>query len=147
MRLTEAFCWCLAQQSFSIGCCWTDFSQHLIRIFAQNGFRPNRGTTTQILALRRVLEEWRIRQPSLICIFVDITKAFDSVSREVPFSPEGSWLRSSFYWRGTFSNWPARGHSRLFSELFGLCWRSQHFLATVFNDVHRSRPTHQLNSV
>ena len=48
----------------------------------QNGFRPRRGTATQILALRRVLEESRIRQSSLICVFVDFRKAFDSVSRE-----------------------------------------------------------------
>ena len=48
----------------------------------QNGFRSNRRTTTQILALRRRLEESRIRQSSLICIVVDFRKALDSVSRE-----------------------------------------------------------------
>ena len=50
----------------------------------QNGFRPTRGTITQILALRRVLEESCIRQSSLICISVDFRKAFDSASREAP---------------------------------------------------------------
>ena len=47
----------------------------------QNGFRPHRGTATQILALRRVIEEARTRQATLICVFVDFRKAFDSVSR------------------------------------------------------------------
>ena len=47
----------------------------------QNVFRPYRSTATQILALRRVIEEARIFQSSLICVFVDFQKAFDSVSR------------------------------------------------------------------
>jgi hypothetical protein len=52
----------------------------------QNGFRPNRGTVPQILALRRVLEEARIHQVDLVCVFVDFRKAFDTVSRRaIPF--------------------------------------------------------------
>ena len=47
----------------------------------QNGFRPNRGTVAQILALRRVIEEARTRQSNLIVVFVDFKKAFDSVAR------------------------------------------------------------------
>uniref|UniRef100_A0A1I8IR39 Endo/exonuclease/phosphatase domain-containing protein n=1 Tax=Macrostomum lignano TaxID=282301 RepID=A0A1I8IR39_9PLAT len=47
----------------------------------QNGFRPHRGTATQILALRRTIEEARTRQATLICVFVDFRKAFDSVAR------------------------------------------------------------------
>jgi exonuclease III len=47
----------------------------------QNGFRPHRGTTTHILALRRVLEEARLHKTSLVCVFVDFRKAFDSISR------------------------------------------------------------------
>ena len=49
--------------------------------YEQNGFRPSRGTVTQILALRRIIEEARIRQSNLVCVFVDFSKAFDSVSR------------------------------------------------------------------
>uniref|UniRef100_A0A1I8JIM6 Reverse transcriptase domain-containing protein n=2 Tax=Macrostomum lignano TaxID=282301 RepID=A0A1I8JIM6_9PLAT len=49
----------------------------------QNGFRPGRGTVTQILALRRILEEASIHQSTIICIFVDFLKTFDSVSRRV----------------------------------------------------------------
>jgi hypothetical protein len=47
----------------------------------QNGFRPHRGTVTQILALRRVIEEARVHQSSLVVVFVDFRKAFDSVAR------------------------------------------------------------------
>uniref|UniRef100_A0A1I8J6L8 Reverse transcriptase domain-containing protein n=1 Tax=Macrostomum lignano TaxID=282301 RepID=A0A1I8J6L8_9PLAT len=47
---------------------------------------PQRGTLTQILALRRVIEEARIRQSTLIIVFVDFRKAFDSVLRAaLPF--------------------------------------------------------------
>ena len=47
----------------------------------QNGFRLHRGTVSHILTLRRVMEEARLHQTSLICVFVDFRKAFDSVSR------------------------------------------------------------------
>ena len=49
--------------------------------YEQNGFRPNRGTATQILALRRIIEEVNIHQTDLVCVFVDFQRAFDSVSR------------------------------------------------------------------
>lgn len=48
----------------------------------QNGFRPRRGTASQILALRRIIEEARIHQADLVCVFVDFSKAFDSVARD-----------------------------------------------------------------
>jgi hypothetical protein len=47
----------------------------------QNGFRPRRGTVTQILCLRRIIEETKIRQANIVCVFVDFHKAFDSVAR------------------------------------------------------------------
>ena len=46
----------------------------------QNGFRPRRSTVTQILSLRRIIEESRIHKVNLVCIFVDFHKAFDSVA-------------------------------------------------------------------
>lgn len=49
--------------------------------YEQNGFRPHRGTVTQILALRRIIEEARVHQSSLVVVFVDFRKAFDSVAR------------------------------------------------------------------
>ena len=48
----------------------------------QNGFRPHRSTVTQILSLRRIIEEAKIRQANLVCVFVDFHKAFDSVARD-----------------------------------------------------------------
>jgi hypothetical protein len=48
----------------------------------QNGFRPSRTTIEPILALRRLIEELSCRKGSrLAAIFVDFTKAFDSVDR------------------------------------------------------------------
>ena len=43
----------------------------------QNGFRRNRSTTSQILTIRRILEGVRAKN----LIFVDFTKAFDSIHR------------------------------------------------------------------
>jgi len=51
----------------------------------QNGFRRGRGTLSQILAIRRILEEMRkLNKDAFIC-FVDFKKAFDSISREKMF--------------------------------------------------------------
>lgn len=51
----------------------------------QNGFRSGRSTLTQILALRRILEEARNFNLEAILVFVDFKKAFDSVDREKMF--------------------------------------------------------------
>lgn len=51
----------------------------------QNGFRRGRNTLSQILAIRRILEEMRkLNKDAFIC-FVDFKKAFDSISREKMF--------------------------------------------------------------
>ena len=47
----------------------------------QNGFRRNRSTTSQILTIRRILEGVRAKNLQAILIFVDFTKAFDSIHR------------------------------------------------------------------
>lgn len=52
----------------------------------QNGFRKGRSTISQILALRRIIEEMRKHNKEVTLCFVDFTKAFDSISREVLFS-------------------------------------------------------------
>ena len=50
----------------------------------QNGFRPRRGTTQQVLALRRVFEQCRVKQGTrCVATFIDYSKAFDSVSRSM----------------------------------------------------------------
>ena len=47
----------------------------------QNGFRRNRSTTSQILTIRRILEGVRAKNQQVTLLFVDFTKAFDSIHR------------------------------------------------------------------
>ena len=51
----------------------------------QNGFRENRSTISQILALRRLLEGMKSKNLPLVAIFIDFLKAFDSIHRERMF--------------------------------------------------------------
>ena len=48
---------------------------------SQNGFRRNRSTTSQILTIRRILEGVRAKNIQATLLFVDFTKAFDSIHR------------------------------------------------------------------
>ena len=63
-----------------------DSRQHsclvLILLFRknQNGFRKNRSTTSQILTIRRTIEE--VKNLGATLFFIDISKAFDSIYRE-----------------------------------------------------------------
>ena len=47
----------------------------------QNGFRRNRFTTSQILTIRRILEGGRAKNLQATLLFVNFTKAFDSIHR------------------------------------------------------------------
>ena len=47
----------------------------------QNGFRPKRNTTAHILALRRIIEEAKRNNVPATIVFVNFSKAFDSVHR------------------------------------------------------------------
>ena len=47
----------------------------------QNGFRRNRSTTSQILTIRRILEGVQAKKLLATLLFVDFTKAFDSIHR------------------------------------------------------------------
>ena len=47
----------------------------------QNGFRRNRSTSSQILTIRRILEGVRAKNLQATLLFVDFTKAFDSIHR------------------------------------------------------------------
>ena len=47
----------------------------------QNGFRRNRSTTSKILTIRRILDGVRAKNLQATLLFVDFTKAFDSIQR------------------------------------------------------------------
>ena len=47
----------------------------------QNCFRRNRSTTSQILTIHRILEDVQAKNLQATLIFVDFTKAFDSIHR------------------------------------------------------------------
>ena len=51
----------------------------------QNGFRRGRSTLSQILCLRRLIEESNLSNLDLALIFVDFSKAFDSVDKSKMF--------------------------------------------------------------
>ena len=51
----------------------------------QNGFRSGRSTLSQILLLRRLIEEMSHCNRDLALVFVDFSKAFDSVDRNMMF--------------------------------------------------------------
>lgn len=51
----------------------------------QNGFRHGRSTLSQILCLRRLIEESDFSKLDLALVFVDFSKAFDSVDRSKMF--------------------------------------------------------------
>ena len=51
----------------------------------QNGFRRGRSTLSQILSLRRIIEECKLSNRDLALVFVDFSKAFDSVDRDKMF--------------------------------------------------------------
>ena len=47
----------------------------------QNGFQRNRSTTSQILTIRRILEGIWAKNLQATILFIDFTKAFDSIHR------------------------------------------------------------------
>src|SRR3989442_15619795 len=49
---------------------------------SQCGFRPNRGTADMIFAARQLQEKCREQNKDLYTVFVDLSKAFDTVNRD-----------------------------------------------------------------
>ena len=47
----------------------------------QNEFRTNRSTSGQILAIRRIIEGVKANNIPAILLFIDFSKAFDSIDR------------------------------------------------------------------
>ena len=60
-----------------------DIEPKIEKIFRknQNGFRRNLSTTSQILTIRQILEGVRAKNPEETLLFVDFSKAFDSIHR------------------------------------------------------------------
>ena len=48
----------------------------------QNGFRTNRSTTGQILTIRRILEGVKSKNLPLTLLFIDFSKAFDTINQK-----------------------------------------------------------------
>ena len=48
---------------------------------SQCGFRANRGTTDMIFCARQIQEKSREQHKDLYMVFIDLTKAFDSINR------------------------------------------------------------------
>ena len=48
----------------------------------QYGLMPRKSTTDAMFALRVLMEKYREGQKELHCVFVDLEKAYDKVSRE-----------------------------------------------------------------
>ena len=59
---------------------------------SQCGFRSNRGTVDMIFMLRQDTREMQITEHVLYAAFVDLTKAFDTVSRDGLENPGAPWL-------------------------------------------------------
>ena len=51
---------------------------------SQRGLRANRGTVDMIFATRQLQEKCREQNQNLYMMFVDLTKAFETVNRERP---------------------------------------------------------------
>ena len=48
----------------------------------QNGFRRNRSTSGQILSIRRITEGVKAKHLSAVLLFINFSKAFDSIHRQ-----------------------------------------------------------------
>ena len=53
--------------------------------WTQVGFRKSRSTLSNILALRRLMEGMKQKNMALAMVFVDLSKAFDSINRQQIF--------------------------------------------------------------
>ena len=57
---------------------------------SQSGFRPGRGTADMIFSARQLIEK-SIEQRKLYQVFVDLTKAFDTVNRDARWKVIGKF--------------------------------------------------------
>ena len=59
---------------------------------SQCGFRAKRFTTNTVFSLRQLQEKCREQQQPLFVAFIDLTKAFDLVSRDGLFKTSQDWM-------------------------------------------------------
>ena len=53
--------------------------------WTQNGFRKSRSTLYNIITLRRIIEGIKLKNILLAMVFIDMSKAFDSIHRDRMF--------------------------------------------------------------
>ena len=63
---------------------------------SQYGFRSNRGTADMTFMLRQIQETYRKQNIGLYAAFIDLTKAFDTVSCDGLENPGMPWLPPKF---------------------------------------------------
>ena len=71
----------------------------------ENGFRRNRSTTSQILTIRKILEGVRAKILQATLIFVDFTKAFDSIFMGKQFQLTNIYEPNRYYHSTSEWNW------------------------------------------
>ena len=62
---------------------------------SQCGFRSNRETVDMSLVLRQILKKCRKQNMCLYAVFVDLTRAFDTVSCDRLWKPSASSMKVS----------------------------------------------------
>ena len=70
------------QQSYFIVFNFTESRDRVEISKQQYGFMPGKGTTDAMFALRMLMEKYREDQRELHCVFMDLEKAYNRVSRE-----------------------------------------------------------------
>ena len=100
----------------------------------QNGFRQNRSTIGQILTVRRIIEGIKAKNLKAVLIFVDFSKAFDSIHRakleevlEAYGIPQETILAIMTLYRNTLAQWFA---SQMGTQNFLI------FLLKFFKETH-----------
>ena len=62
--------------------CLNNYLEHGLLLESQCGFRKKHGTVNMVFAVRQLQEKCQKQNPYLYSIYVDLTKAFDMVSRD-----------------------------------------------------------------
>ena len=82
----------------------THLLEHVVDLVlpeSQCGFRRGRSTTDMTFVARQLQEKCREQHQDLYLAFVDLTKAFDTVNRDLLWNTAQIWLSSHFYCNAT----------------------------------------------